>query len=256
MDAYSEFARVYDKLMTDVPYDKIADIIDSKIKVQNLKNNIILDLACGTGTLTKHLSERGYEMIGADLSYEMLEIAREKNPDVLFLNQSMDDFELYGTVGAIVCCLDSVNYLTEDESLRKMFKLCNNYTEPGSLLIFDINTKYKFENVLADNIYTYDSDDIFYVWENNYSPEEKLCDFYLNFFVKENDTYRRFDEIHTERMYTDKEITKTLKECGFEVIEKLDDFTGNSAKKTSERVMYICKNVDSIQAKHIQGEKI
>lgn len=255
MDAYSKFAQVYDKLMYDVPYDRIADIIDSKIKKHNIKNNIVLDLACGTGTLTCRLLKKGYDLIGADLSYDMLEIAQQKNPGVLFLNQSMDDFELYGTVGTIVCCLDSVNYLIDDESLHRMFKLCNNYLEPDGLLIFDINTEYKFKNVLSDNIFTYDNDEIFYVWENDFSEEEKLCDFYLTFFLKENDRYTRFDEVHTERMYTDDEIVKALTKNGFEVIEKLDDFTDEPAKKTSERMMYVCKNVDSIQAKYIQGEK-
>ena len=256
MDAYSKFAEVYDSLMDDVPYEKIADIIDSKIKKHNIKNKIIFDLACGTGTLTKELLKKGYELIGADISYDMLEKAQEKNPDVLFLNQSMDDFELYGTVGVIVCCLDSVNYLLDDESLHKMFKLCNNYLEPDGLLIFDINTEYKFKNILADNIYTYDDEKIFYVWENNFIEEEKVCDFYLTFFVKKNDVYTRFDEVHTERMYTDDEIVKALTENGFKILEKLDDFTDNSATKNSERVMYVCKNIDSIQAKHIQGEKI
>ena len=255
MDAYSKFAQVYDSLMDDVPYQKIAEIIDSKIKKHNIKNNIVLDLACGTGTLTKALASKGYEMIGADISADMLQKAQEKNSDVLFLNQPMEDFELYGTVGTIVCALDSVNYLLDDESLYNMFRLCNNYLEPDGLLIFDINSEYKFKNILANNIYTYDSDEIFYVWENNFAEEENLCDFYLTFFVKDKDTYKRFDEVHTERMYTDKEIEKALTANGFEIIEKLDDFTDKPAKENSERIMYICKNVDSIQAKYIQGEK-
>ena len=254
MDAYSRFADVYDDLMEDVPYEQIAELIDGKIKKYNIENNIVLDLACGTGTLTKKLSEKGYEMIGADMSAEMLQKAQEKNPGVLFLNQPMEDFELYGTVGAIVCSLDSVNYLLDDDSLYETFRLCNNYLEPGGLLIFDINTEYKFENVLSDNIFTFDSENIFYTWENNYSEEEKLCDFYLTFFVKEGEQYTRFDEVHTERAYSDKEIVQALESNGFSVVEKLDNFTDDSADEQSERVMYVCKNVDSIQAKHIKGE--
>ncbi len=251
MDAYSKFAQIYDSLMDDVPYEKIADIIDSKIKKHNIKNNIVLDLACGTGTLTKALALKGYDMIGADISAEMLQKAQEKNPDVLFLNQPMEDFELYGTVGAIVCCLDSVNYLLDNESLYNMLRLCNNYLEPDGLLIFDINSEYKFKNILASNIYTYDSEEIFYVWENNFIEEESLCDFYLTFFVKNDNKYERFDEVHTERMYKDEEIVKALTVNGFEIIEKLDDFTDKKATDKSERIMYLCKNTDSIQAKHI-----
>lgn len=254
MDAYSRFAEVYDNLMEDVPYGKIAELIDSKIKKYDIKNNIVLDLACGTGTLTKKLADKGYEMIGADMSAEMLQKAQEKNPEVLFLNQPMEDFELYGTVGAIVCSLDSINYLLEDESLYETFRLCNNYLEPEGLLIFDINTEYKFENILADNIFTFDNEKIFYTWENDYSEEEKLCDFYLTFFVKEGEQYTRFDEVHTERAYSDAEIVKALELNGFSVVEKLDNFTDDTASEKSERIMYVCKNVDSIQAKHIKGE--
>ena len=254
MDAYSKFAEIYDDLMDDVPYERIAEIIDSKIKKYEIKNNIVLDLACGTGILTKELSKKGYEMIGADMSAEMLQKAQEKNPDSLFLNQPMEDFELYGTVGAIVCSLDSINYLTDDESLYETLRLCNNYLEPDGLLIFDINTEYKFKNVLSDNVFTFDSENIFYTWENNYCEDEKLCDFYLTFFVKEGEQYTRFDETHTERAYSDEEIGKALKTNGFSVVEKLDDFTDSPATATSERVMYVCKNTDSIQAKHIKGE--
>lgn len=254
MDAYSKFAEIYDDLMDDVPYGKIAEIVDRKIKKYEIKNNIVLDLACGTGTLTKELSRRGYEMIGADISAEMLQKAQEKNPDTLFLNQPMEDFELYGTVGAIVCSLDSINYLTDDESLYETLRLCNNYLEPDGLLIFDINTEYKFKNILGNNIFTFDSENIFYTWENNYIDEEKLCDFYLTFFVKDGEQYTRFDEVHTERAYSDEEIEKALTVNGFSVVEKLDDFTDTPATDKSERVMYVCKNIDSIQAKHIKGE--
>ena len=251
MDAYNKFAEIYDSLMTDVPYETIAKMVDKRIKENGIKNNIVLDLACGTGTLTAKLIEKGYDVIGADASAEMLNVARAKCPDVLFLNQTMTDFELYGTVGTIVCCLDSVNYLTDSESLEEMIRLCNNYLEPDGLLIFDINTEYKFENVLSDNIFTYDNDDVFYVWENDYLEEEKLCDFYLTFFVKEGEMYSRFEEVHTERAYSKEEIETALKKNGFKVIEKLDGFTENKVTENSERIVYVCKNVDSIQAKHI-----
>ena len=168
----------------------------------------------------------------------------------------MEDFELYGTVGAIVCSLDSINYLLDDESLYEAFRLCNNYLEPDGLLIFDINTEYKFKNILSDNIFTFDNEKIFYTWENNYCEEEKLCDFYLTFFVKDGELYSRFDEVHTERAYSDAEITDALGKNGFSIIEKLDNFTDKPAYQNSERVMYICKNTDSIQAKYSKGEQI
>lgn len=250
MDAYGRFAEVYDCLMSDVPYGQIANFIDSEIKQQNLQNHIVLDLACGTGTLTGLLKQMGYEMIGADSSMEMLMKAREKNPDVLFLNQSMETFELYGTAGAIVCCLDSLNYLTEDGALDTVFNLCNNYLEPGGLFIFDVNSEFKFEHILADNIFTFDSDDIYYTWENDYLPKEKLCNFYLTFFVKHGNRYERFDEVHTERCYSHKEICSALERNGFSVKKQCDGFTDTEAKCDSERIFYVCENIDSIQLKH------
>lgn len=250
MNAYDRFAAIYDALTNDVPYSDIADIIEREIKEKHIDNNIVLDLACGTGTLTNLLRKKGYDMIGADSSSEMLIKAREKNPDVLFLNQSMDNFELYGTVGSIVCCLDSVNYLTEDGALDNLFKLCNNYLDPNGLLMFDVNTEYKFENILSDNIYTYDTGDIYYTWENYYSNEERLCDFYLTFFVKNNRLYERFDEVHTERCYSDTEISDTLSKCGFSVLHRYDGFTNNNIDDESERIFYVCENTDSIQLKN------
>lgn len=252
MDAYGKFSGVYDQLMLDVPYGQIAELIDREIKVQKLNNRIVLDLACGTGTLTGLLCQKGYEMIGVDGSTEMLIKAREKNPGVLFLNQPMEELELYGTVGAIVCCLDSLNYLTEDGMLNTVFKLCNNYLEPGGLLLFDVNSEYKFEHILSDNIFTFDSEDIYYTWENDYSPEEKLCDFYLTFFVKQGNVYERFDEMHTERCYSDGEICRALEQNGFSVKKKCDGFTNKKATTDSERVFYVCENIDSIQLKHLQ----
>ena len=249
MDAYGKFASVYDRLMDDVPYKDIARIIDSEIKQSKQSNNMVLDLACGTGTLTALLSKKGYDMIGADNSAEMLFQAQMKNPGVLFLNQSMEAFELYGTVGAIVCCLDSVNYLTEDGALDQLFHLCNNYLEPDGLLMFDVNSEFKFAHTLADNIYTFDNEEIYYVWENDYSDQERLCDFYLTFFLRHGDVYERFDEVHTERCYSDAEICDALCRNGFSVLKKLDGFSDRPAKKESERIFYICKNIDPIQLK-------
>ncbi len=254
MDAYGKFAQIYDSLMEDVPYHDIADIIDREVKLQKVNNPLILDMACGTGTLTRLLKKKGYDMIGTDLSPEMLYVAQEKCPEALFLQQSMEELELYGTVGSICCCLDSINYLTEDGALDHVFHLCNNYLEPNGLLIFDINSEYKFQNILAENIYTFDNEHVFYTWENDYVEEEKLCDFYLTFFVKEGALYSRFDETHTERCYSENEIRESLQKNGFAVKHVYDGFSQNPAHSKSERLFFVCENVDSIQLKHCAEE--
>ncbi len=252
MDTYGKFAALYDRLMEDVPYQEIADKIEREIKRGKQPNNLVLDLACGTGTITKLLSKKGFDLIGADASFEMLNEARKKNPDVLFLHQSMEEFELYGTVGTIVCCLDSINYLTEDGALDRTFHLCNNYLEPSGLLLFDINSEYKFTNILSDNIFTFDNEEIYYVWENHYVQDERLCDFYLTFFEKEGAQYNRFDEVHTQRCYSDKEICDALIRNGFSVKKKYDGFSDHEASTDSERIFYVCENVDSIQLNNIK----
>lgn len=239
--SYGRFAEIYDKLIFDVPYSEYADFIELEIKKHAIKPELIFDLACGTGTLANELSERGYDMIAADSSGEMLGIAIEKygQGKILFLNQPMQDFELFGTVDVIICMLDSINYLTEKEDLVQTLSLCRNYLNDGGLLLFDVNSQYKFENILSDNIFTYETENIFYTWENNYDEEERLCDFFLTFFVENEDgLYERIDEHHVERCYTDDEITDALIRNGFEITGKYDGYSDNPANEISERILY------------------
>lgn len=252
-DAYNRFAELYDKLTFDVEYSRAADKICNIFSAEEKNPELVLDLACGTGSLTKLLSERGYDMIGADASDTMLNVARQKCPDSLLLLQDMRELELYGTVDAVVCMLDSINYLTEEGDLDTVFHLCNNYLNPNGLLIFDINSEYKFKNILADQTYTFETDGIFYVWENSYDEETRLCDFYLTFFSEnKNGLYERFDEVHTERCYSENEILKALDRQGFEVLSCFDGYTDSAAHDKSERLLYVCRNVRPIQTGFIK----
>ncbi len=244
MASYSSFAYIYDSLTTDVEYEKRADYLEELFKKHfDKKPELICELGCGTGTMCNILSDRGYDMIGIDMSESMLDVAMQKSvgKNILYLNQDMRSFELYGTVDVIICLLDSFNYITDIEELEHIFKLCKNYLNPNGLLIFDINTKYKFENVLADNIYTYDTDEVYYVWENNYDPENKLCEFFLTFFVENDGVYERIDEYHVEKCYDDCEIENALEKAGFNKAEKYGDLTLNMPKNTEERVFYLVK---------------
>ncbi len=252
-DSYNRFAELYDKLTFDVEYESAADKI-CKIFAEEEKNpELVLDLACGTGSLTHLLLARGYDMIGADSSDAMLNVARKKCLDALLLCQDMRELELYGTVDAIVCMLDSINYLTEDGDLDTVFRLCNNYLNPNGLLIFDINSEYKFKNILANQTYTYETDGIFYTWENDYDEESNLCDFYLTFFSENKDgLYERFDEVHTERCYKESEILSALERQGFKVLSCFDGYTDAPAHEKSERLLYVCRNIDPIQTRFVK----
>ena len=163
MEAYTSFARVYDTFMDNVPYREWGEYIHSLLKERGVSNGLVLDLGCGTGTLTEILAGYGYDMIGVDNSEDMLELALEKKlasgHDILYLLQDMREFELYGTVRAVVSVCDSMNYITEPEELMEVFELVNNYLDPGGVFIFDFNTDYKYREILGDRTIAEDRGD-------------------------------------------------------------------------------------------------
>ena len=247
-DNYGAISTIYDNINANVDYSAWADFFEKCFdKYLPSRPELVLDLACGTGSMTFELAKRGYDMIGVDGSYDMLNVAYDRKydlelpRDVLFLMQDMREFELYGTVGAITCCLDSVNYLTGDGELDKCLSLVHNYLDPDGLFLFDINTPHKFENVYASNNYVYEEDDCgndsFCIWQNFYDKETKICEFSLTVFEREegNDTYSRRDEVQCERCYSKAEIESTLKNNKFELIGFYSDFNFTPAKDTDER---------------------
>ncbi|MCH5188501.1 MAG: methyltransferase domain-containing protein [Oscillospiraceae bacterium] len=249
---YNDFARLYDRLMADVPYGKFVDYYFEIFRRFGCKTRLGLDLGCGTGNVTLELSRRGADMIGADISAEMLSVAGDKATyeglNALFLNQDMAEFELYGTVDFIVSSLDSVNYVTEKNRLKKVFKLVNNYLDPGGLFVFDVNTEYKLSTVLGDNTFVSDDDDIFYSWQNSYDKRSRLCDFYLSFFERREDgSFARFDEVHTERAYGVDELKAMLKDSGLKVEGVFHDLTFQKPRKNSERVFFVAREQGKIK---------
>ena len=244
---YSAIASVYDEINSEIDYSAWADFIEKCFdKYLAQKPSLVLDLACGTGSMTFELQKRGYDMIGADLSEDMLCEAYEKAYDngidnVLFLRQDMRSFELYGTVGAICCCLDSVNYLTKPEDLDSCFACAHNYLDPDGLFIFDVNTPYKFENVYANNHYIFETrdsqgNDAYCGWQNYFDADTKLCSFKLTVFSEnENGNITRADEEQTERCYTESELTKALINNGFEVIGFYSDYNFSAPTENTER---------------------
>lgn len=240
---YNDFAEVYDRLQ-DADYTRFADYYERIFEKNGLKPELVLDLACGTGSITIPMSKRGYDMIGVDLSVEMLNIAREKacaeGEDILFLNQDMTEFELYGTVDAIVCALDGVNYLTEDGDIESLFSLAENYLNPGGLMIFDINSEYKLREVLGGNTFVNEEQGIYYVWRNEFSEETRICEFELNFFrEKEDGSYERFDEFQEERAYSAEELCAAAEKACLKCEGIYSPFSFNAAAETDERIFFV-----------------
>ncbi len=247
-DGYGAISSVYDKINSHIDYGAWADFFEKCFdEYLPCRPELVLDLACGTGSMTLELAKRGYDMIGIDGSSDMLNIALDRKyylelkNDVLFLLQDMREFELYGTVGAITCCLDSINYLTDDGDIEKVFALAHNYLDPDGLFLFDVNTPYKFENVYGNNTYVYEDEDCgegnFCVWQNFYDKNQGLCDFSLTVFEQNDDkkTYSRRDETQTERCYSREKIENTLEKSGFELIGFYSDFNLTPDTETCER---------------------
>lgn len=245
MEAYTDFADVYDTLMDETPYEKWCEQVTSILEKNGIKKDLVLDLGCGTGTLTELLAQKGYDMIGIDLSGEMLERAMEKREksglSILYLQQDMREFELYGTVKAIVSVCDSINYLLEDEDVIDTFKLVNNYLDPNGLFIFDFNTVYKYRDVIGDATIAENREECSFIWENYYHEEERINEYEVTFFVKEGELFRRFEETHYQKGYTAKEMKRFLKEAGLEFVSMSDSDTGGEVVDQTQRICMIAR---------------
>ena len=247
MNAYTSFASVYDTFMDNIPYEEWAEYLISLLKEYDIKDGLVLDLGCGTGNMTEILASSGYDMIGVDNSEEMLDIAMEKRiesgNDILYLLQDMREFELYGTVKAVVSICDSINYITEEEDLEKVFRLVNNYLDPKGIFIFDFNTVYKYREILGNQTIAEDREDCSFIWENYYDEEDEINEYELSLFIKENDSdlYRKYQETHYQKAYDLKTIQGLIEQSGLEYVTAYDAFTRNEPTKTSERIYVIAR---------------
>lgn len=257
MSSYEGFAQVYDLFMEDIPYEQWAEYICEIWSKHSKEIKLVADLGCGTGNITRILADKGYDMIGIDISESMLAKAMEKEKNaknsssVLYLNQDMREFELYGTVDSIISICDSINYITEEEDLLQVFKLVNNYLDPEGLFIFDINTIYKFENILGCNSFGYTTDNSAYTWENYYDKEECINEFYTNFFVldEESGQYNRFEEFHYEKGWTVEKITELLEKAGLKLLNVYDDNSFEPPNATSQRVYFVAQEITKYKEK-------
>lgn len=240
---YEALARVYDRLNGEVDYAAIAAFYEATFARYGIKPQLLLDLGCGTGSMTLELARRGYDMIGVDGSADMLSRAYERiwkegRSGILLLEQDMRSFELYGTVGAVVSTLDCVNYLADEGDLGKCFALVHNYLDPDGVFVFDVNTPYKFEHIYGDNAYILEEEDgsAFCGWQNDFDRESGLCRFLLSVFTEgEDGRYERIDEEQTERCYSREELTAALTQAGFADISFFGDLSFGRPTEMTER---------------------
>lgn len=245
MIPYSCFARYYDALMKDAEYDKRARYIQKILLNENISSGLVVDLACGTGSIALELAGMGYDLIGVDRSPEMLDQARNKfdaaAKNALFICQDMSKLDLYGTVDAVVCCLDSINHLTKGQTVAETFNAVSLFLNPGGLFIFDVNTPYKFEAVLADNVFTYDYGDLCCIWQNSYHKKSGLCRFDLTFFKQQGHLYQRFDESFYEKSYTDRTLRRYLKESGLSLMHVFEELSFEQPQEKTQRTVYVAQ---------------
>ncbi len=245
MDAYSGFAAVYDAFMDNVPYEEWAEYLTGLLADYGVTGGLVLDLGCGTGSLTEILARRGFDMIGVDVSEEMLQAAMEKRSesglDILYLLQDMREFELYGTVAAVVSICDSMNYLTEYTDLVTVLKLVNNYLDPKGIFIFDLNTVHKYREIGEETI-AESREDAGFIWENYYDEDSRINEYDLTLFVREDgDLYRRYDETHYQRAYELSEIRRAAEEAGMEYVTAYDAFTREPPHEGSGRIYVVLR---------------
>ncbi len=296
MNAYEDFAYVYDELMDATPYEEWCNLLVELIEKYGVskpvrsadtdaealqlmagdaseaeqlvqaeaeaawqlgtqgaaedvlasERNLVVDLGCGTGTLTELLYHRGYDMIGVDNSESMLGVAMEKREqsgdEILYLLQDMRELELYSTVGTVVSVCDSVNYILEEDELLEVFSLVNNYLYPGGIFVFDFNTDYKYREVIGDTTIAENREDCSFIWENYYDPEAGINEYDLTIFVQEEgEHFRRFQETHLQRGYTVEQMTGLVEQAGLKIVEILDADTRQQVTPESERVYIVAK---------------
>ena len=243
--SYDDFSRFYDLLTDNVEYEKRADYFCRLLSMCGIEEGILLDLGCGTGSMSVKMAERGFDVIGVDSSIGMLNAAQQKmfesGKHMLLLNQNMQEIDLYGTVDCAICVLDGINHLDSAEDVRKTFEKVSLFMNQGGAFAFDVNTVYKHKNVLADNVFVYEPDGLFCVWQNNFNETDNSVEISLDFFEEEDGVYYRSSESFAERAYELGDIKKWLEDSGFEVMGIYDDLTTDEVKSDSERAVFLAR---------------
>ena len=245
MSSYAAFADYYDALTQNVDYNGYADYLCQILERQHHDPGITLDLACGTGSLTLALYDRGLDVYGIDGSPDMLSVAQQKAAEqekqILFLCQKMQSIDLYGTVNTVFCVLDSINHLTAEQDVRKTFQRVSLFLEPGGYFVFDVNTAYKHREVLGDNVFVYDTDDVYCVWQNQYLADSQEVEITLDFFAQEDGAYYRSSEQFRERAYDPAVLEQMLTAAGLETVTVYDALSFDPPKPDSQRLVFVTR---------------
>ncbi len=246
MASYEQFALIYDWALNELPYEQWIKYLEALFEKFEVEPNLVLDLGCGTGSVTNLLSSKGYEMIGVDLSYDMLAVAREKAKelelDVTYINQDMTELDLFGTIDCVISVGDSLNYIVDEEDLLEVFKKVNLFLNPGGLFIFDMNTIYKFKEALGNQTYAENHEDYAYIWENYFYEEDQMNEYEVSIFIKnELGSFDKTTEVHYERGYEPDKIIELIEKSGLKLEAVYHDNSFEALKPTTERMYFVAR---------------
>lgn len=250
MEAYEAFAQVYDLFMDDVPYDLWCEQICTILAEYGIRGGLAAELGCGTGQMTRRLARKGFDMIGIDSSAEMLQAAvkeqpaaaEDAEPGILYLQQDMREFELYGTVRAIISVCDSMNYILEEDALFRVFTLVNNYLDPGGIFVFDLNTPYKYREVIGERTIAETREEAAFIWENYFDEESGINEYDMTFFLREeNGLFSRMTETHVQRAYEIRTVERLLAQSGLRLLRVYGEDACSPPDERSERVYFVAR---------------
>ncbi len=260
--SYNTFAGFYDELTDNISYPRRAEYFDKVIRKFSPNASILLDLACGTGSLSIELAKLGYDVVGTDGSEQMLSEAMQKKAralygedfereepsdpqieKILFLCQPMQELDMYGTIDAAVCALDSINHVTDSAVVQKIFDRVSLFLNPGAVFVFDVNSVYKHQKVLGNNVFVFDREDVYCVWQNSYQEEHFQVQMDLDFFEYDDhtDSYTRTCESFCERAYTDEEIRSFIKKSGLKLVATYAEDSFDPVKEDTQRIIYVAQ---------------
>ena len=243
--SYDAFAAYYDELTANIDYPALAGYFDRLNLRFGGKRGILLDLACGTGSLSLLFAKMGYDVIGVDASPEMLDIATAKPHDgVQFLCQDMTELDMYGTIDTAICALDSLNHLESIDDVRRVIERVALFCDNNAVFIFDVNTPYKHEKVLADRTFVYETENVFCVWENEYIGGG-ITEITLDFFERDGELYRRSSDYFTETAFPREDIVKLLTGAGFKLCAVFEYPKENEPGETTEKLTFVAKMIRS-----------
>lgn len=242
MESYRDFARVYDEFMDQTPYDEwLLNILNIFKEYKIDKDAQVLDLGCGTGKMARKLAREGYQVTAVDNSMDMLEIAASEEDDhILYVLQDMVSLELPQQVDAAVSICDCMNYILEEEDLKEAFRRVREFLKEDGVFVFDMNSHYKYKEILAYNTFAEDREDASFIWDNFYDEEERINEYQLSLFIQnEQGTYNKYEELHLQKAYEQEEVVSFLYEAGFSSVRVLDAETMDEVKEDTQRLYYI-----------------